>query len=158
MEKFFGKFATKAAKATASAWAFILAALVISAWAVSGPYFGYSETWQLVINTGTTIVTFLMVFLIQNTQNRDARALHLKIDELLISITNARNEFVDIEELSTVELEALAQEVKSECRSAAPSMHKDKHQRADGGPSGPEKKRRHIITRPRSESTNSSLK
>jgi low affinity Fe/Cu permease len=112
MEKFFAKIASQVAKASGTAWCFISAILVVLVWAVTGPMFHYSETWQLVINTGTTIVTFLMVFLIQNTQNRDARALHLKLDELLIIHKKARNEMVDIEELSCTELEEIADDIK----------------------------------------------
>jgi low affinity Fe/Cu permease len=90
-----------------SPWAFILAALAIVIWAVTGPLFGFSDTWQLVINTSTTIITFLMVFLIQNTQNRDAKALHLKLDELIRAIQGARNELVDLEDLTDEELAKL---------------------------------------------------
>lgn len=81
-------------------------------WAITGPIFGFSDTWQLIINTGTTIVTFLMVFLIQNTQNRDAKAMHLKLDELIRALTGARNDLVDLEELSDAELEKLEQEFR----------------------------------------------
>jgi low affinity Fe/Cu permease len=88
--------------------AFAFAIAVVVAWGLSGPHFRYSDTWQLVINTGTTIVTFLMVFLIQNTQNRDARAIHLKLDEVIRSIESAHNDLIDIEKLSDRELEALA--------------------------------------------------
>ncbi len=93
-----------------SPWAFMLAFAVILVWAASGPIFGFSDTWQLVINTSTTILTFLMVFLIQNTQNRDARALHLKLDELIRAIKPARNNMLDLEDLSDDELEQLQQE------------------------------------------------
>ncbi len=86
-------------------WAFLFAAGVIVVWAVSGPFFGFSEEWQLWVNTGTTIVTFLMVFLIQNTQNRDARALHLKLDELLRATPRARNEVMETEEEDLDEIE-----------------------------------------------------
>src|SRR5690349_20251810 len=100
-----------AAAATATAmgtpWAFLGAAGVIVAWALAGPLFHFRDTWQLVINTGTTIVTFLMVFLIQNTQNRDAKAIHLKLDELIRSIKGARNTLIDLEELSEEELDNL---------------------------------------------------
>ena len=81
---------------------------IIIAWTALGPYFNYSDTWQLVVNTATTIVTFLMVFLIQNSQNRDARAIHLKLDEIIRSIQPARNEMIDIEKLSDEELQALS--------------------------------------------------
>jgi low affinity Fe/Cu permease len=90
-----------------SKWAFAAAACVIVLWGALGPVFHYSDTWQLVINTGTTIVTFLMVFLIQNTQNRDARAINLKLDELIHAIDKARNNMIDIENLSDVELDKL---------------------------------------------------
>jgi low affinity Fe/Cu permease len=84
--------------------AFLLAAFVIIAWAVTGPLFDYSDTWQLIINTGTTIVTFLMVFLIQNTQNRESQALHVKLDELIRAISGARNSLIDLDKLSDEEL------------------------------------------------------
>ena len=93
-----------------SAWAFVTALLIIIVWAATGPTFHYSDTWQLIINTGTTIVTFLMVFLIQNTQNRDAKAVHLKLDELIRALGPARNKLVDLEDLSDDELKKLEQE------------------------------------------------
>jgi low affinity Fe/Cu permease len=108
MRKFFTAFSTKSAQLVGSYWAFLLAALTVLIWAVTGPSFKYSDTWQLVINTGTTIVTFLMVFLIQNTQNRDAKAMHLKLDELLIALKHAHNEMVDIENLDDEQLEKIA--------------------------------------------------
>ena len=89
-------------------WAFFLALLMIVVWAVTGPYFNFSDTWELVINTATTIVTFLMVFLIQNTQNRDAKAFHLKLDELIVALRHADNRMLNIEHLSTKELNLLA--------------------------------------------------
>jgi low affinity Fe/Cu permease len=113
MTDIFRKFAHAAARAVASPWAFLLAVAIVLAWAASGSLFGYSDTWQLVINTGTTIVTFLMVFLIQNTQNRDARALHLKLDELLRAQKGARTSMVDLEDLSDHELDRLSEEFKS---------------------------------------------
>jgi low affinity Fe/Cu permease len=91
-----------------SKWAFAAALITILLWGVLGPHFRYSDTWQLVVNTATTIVTFLMVFLIQNTQNRDARALHLKLDEIIRAIRPANNQMIDIEKLSDEELEELA--------------------------------------------------
>ena len=100
----FGQFAAKASAQLGSKWAFAGAGLIIVIWAATGPIFHYSDTWQLVINTGTTIVTFLMVFLIQNTQNRDARAINLKLNELIHAIDAARNQMIDIESLSDVEL------------------------------------------------------
>jgi low affinity Fe/Cu permease len=103
----FGKFAARSSHYLGSRWAFMTAIGVIVIWAVSGPLFHYSDTWQLVINTGTTIVTFLMVFLIQNTQNRDARAIHLKLNELIHAMDKAKNHMIDVESLSDRELEAL---------------------------------------------------
>ena len=103
----FGQFAAGASYWLGSKMAFVFAGLVIVTWAVSGPIFHYSDTWQLVINTGTTIVTFLMVFLIQNTQNRDARAINLKLDELIRAVDKARDQMMNIEKLSDVELDTL---------------------------------------------------
>jgi low affinity Fe/Cu permease len=99
--------------AAGTGWAFLLAVAAIVVWAALGPAYGYSDTWQLVINTGTTIVTFLMVFLIQNTQNRDARALHLKLDELLRAATKARTGLVDLEDMTDDELDTLQKEFQS---------------------------------------------
>lgn len=93
--------------ATGSSWSFMTALAVVIIWGLSGPRFGYSDTWQLVINTGTTILTFLMVFLIQNTQNRDAKAMHLKLDELIRSVRSARNSMTDTENMTDEELEKL---------------------------------------------------
>jgi len=107
MKNLFRKFAQAASQAVGSSWAFILAVVIIFVWAISGPMFHYSDTWQLVINTGTTIITFLMVFLIQNTQNRDAKAIHLKLDELIRAVEGARTHLVELEELSDQELERL---------------------------------------------------
>lgn len=106
MEKLFTRFANATARLAGSPGAFLGAALLILVWAGTGPLFGYSETWQLVINTGTTIVTFMMVFLIQNTQNRDSSALQTKLDEL-IRTSNAENIFIGIEKLTDKELEEL---------------------------------------------------
>jgi len=103
----FGRFAACASASLGSRWAFAAAGLVVVIWAAVGPIFHYSNTWQLVINTGTTIVTFLMVFLIQNTQNRDARAINLKLDELIRAVDKARDQMIDIENLSDLELEQL---------------------------------------------------
>jgi low affinity Fe/Cu permease len=117
-EKGFHVFATLAANMVGSKWAFLAALLIIALWLVSGPYFHYSDTWQLIINTGTTVVTFLVVFLIQNTQNRDARSIQLKIDEIIKSFYQAHNVMIDIEHLSDNEVQKLAdkyQKVREEC-------------------------------------------
>ena len=105
----FQVFATKMSLLVGTKWAFLASVLIIVIWAVLGPSFRYSNTWQLVINTATTIVTFLMVFLIQNTQNRDARAIHLKLDELIHSLRHAHNDMISIEHLSDKELKAMAE-------------------------------------------------
>jgi low affinity Fe/Cu permease len=104
----FTRFSVCTSRCFGSRWAFTTAIGVIVAWAVTGPMFHYSDTWQLFINTGTTIVTFLMVFLIQNTQNRDARAIHLKLNELIHAVDKAKNRMIDVEKLSDLELEELA--------------------------------------------------
>lgn len=106
-KSWFTYFAEKTAHYTGSPWAFVLAFGTIIVWGVTGPMFGYSDTWQLVINTSTTIVTFLMVFLIQNTQNRDSKALHLKIDELIRATEGAHVVLLDMEELEEHELNAI---------------------------------------------------
>lgn len=111
MKEIFRKFANKTSAWTGSAWAFLTAFLVVIVWGLTGPIFDYSSNWQLVINTGTTIVTFLMVFLIQNTQNRDGKALQLKLDEL-IRASSASDSFVDLEDLTDDELDELDKEFK----------------------------------------------
>jgi low affinity Fe/Cu permease len=112
MREFFRKFAHRTSEIVGSPWSFLIAVSIIVVWALTGPLFHFSDTWQLVINTSTTIVTFLMVFLIQNTQNRDAKALHLKLDELIRAIKEARNTLVDLEDLSDEELAKLETEFR----------------------------------------------
>jgi low affinity Fe/Cu permease len=112
MNELFRKFSQATSQVVGSSWAFIIAVLIIVVWGITGPLFHYSDTWQLVINTGTTIITFLMVFLIQNTQNRDAKAIHLKLDELLRGVKGARTHLVDLEALSDEELDRLQQQFK----------------------------------------------
>jgi low affinity Fe/Cu permease len=107
----FDKVAQRTAKQAGRPATFALAAVVVLVWAVTGPFFGFSDTWQLVINTGTTIVTFLMVFLIQNTQNRDTEALQLKIDELIRVTERARNRLISLEDLTEEELDRVKQEL-----------------------------------------------
>src|SRR5262249_5769530 len=114
----FSALAAKTSQLVGSAWMFIAALAVILAWGISGPLFHFSDTWQLIINTGTTIVTFLIVFLIQNTQNRDAKALHLKLNELIHAVSQAHDELIDVEKLSDEELntlEAYYEKVREEC-------------------------------------------
>ena len=103
-------FAHQSSKALGSAWAFVGAVVVIAVWVLTGPAFHFSDTWQLIINTATTVITFLMVFLIQNTQNRDTKAVQLKLDELIRALKTARNELVDLEDLSDEELKNLEQQ------------------------------------------------
>ena len=107
LRSIFGRIARRAADITGGPWAFLIAALVVVAWAVTGPIFEFSDTWQLVINTSTTIVTFLMVFLIQNTQNRDTKAVHLKLDELIHAVKRAHNELIEAEDLTEEQLDEL---------------------------------------------------
>jgi low affinity Fe/Cu permease len=109
----FRVFARRSSIILGSAWSFAGAALVILVWLLTGPTFHFSDTWQLIINTGTTIVTFLMVFLIQNTQNRDAKAMHLKLDEIIRALEDARNELVDLENLSDEDLKKLEEQFRS---------------------------------------------
>src|SRR4051794_12033697 len=109
----FRGFACRVSDAVGSHWSFLIALSVVVVWAVTGPLFHYSDSWQLVINTGTTIVTFLMVFLIQSTQNRDGKAVQLKLDELIRAQRRARNVFADLEHASEEELEQFAEEFKA---------------------------------------------
>jgi low affinity Fe/Cu permease len=108
----FRVFAQRSSVMLGSAWAFTGAVLVILVWLLTGPTFHFSDTWQLIINTATTVVTFLMVFLIQNTQNRDAKAMHLKLDELIRAVKGARNQLVDLEDLSDEELKKLEEQFR----------------------------------------------
>jgi low affinity Fe/Cu permease len=110
MREQFRKLAYITAEVVGSPWAFLMGVLVVVVWGVSGPYFHFSDTWQLVINTGTTIVTFLVVFLIQGAQNRDSRALHLKLDELLRAVDHARTSLVALESRTDDDLDQLQQE------------------------------------------------
>ncbi|QIG81426.1 low affinity iron permease family protein [Stakelama tenebrarum] len=114
MERAFERFAQAVAAWAGRPFAFVLALGIIVFWGLSGPIFGWSDTWQLVINTGTTIVTFLMVFLIQNAQNRDASAMQAKLDELIRAVDGARDEFIGIEHLTQGELEKIRRLLESE--------------------------------------------
>ena len=146
----FEKIAHKASTFTGSTLAFISALAIILVWIITGPYFNYSDTWQLVINTGTTIVTFIMVFLIQRTQNKDSRAVHLKLNELVAALQGPSNRLIDVEDLSEQELatlskyyKALAQMAKKEKTlfethsiEEAVEQHKDKYNKKRGGNKG----------------------
>jgi low affinity Fe/Cu permease len=110
---FFTSFANHTSRAAGHHLTFALAVLVIAVWAVTGPIFGFSDTWQLIINTGTTIVTFLMVFLIQNTQNRDSTAMHLKLDEIIRALDGAQNTLMDLEDLEDKDLQAIQKRYKA---------------------------------------------
>ena len=118
MYEAFRRFAHRTSNSVGAPWAFALALGVVAAWALSGPLFGFSDTWQLVINTGTTVITFLMVFLIQNTQNRESQVIQLKLDELIRAVEQARNELVDMEDLSDEELRRLQRQFESLRKSA----------------------------------------
>jgi low affinity Fe/Cu permease len=127
---YFGRFSSRCARQLGSRWSFAAAIGVVVAWGLTGPFFHFSDTWQLVINTGTTIVTFLMVFLIQNTQNRDARAIHLKLNELIHAVDKAKNKMIDIENLSDRELEELAQTYE-QLRNKAAERSRARHQASE---------------------------
>jgi low affinity Fe/Cu permease len=115
MDQFFTRIAARIASAVGQPLAFIIAVVAIILWAVTGPIFGFSDTWQLIVNTSTTIITFLMVFLIQNAQNRDAAAMQSKLDELIRALEGARNEFIGIEHLTEKELEQIRADLEHEC-------------------------------------------
>lgn len=115
MDHLFSRIASRMATWAGQPSAFVLAAAIVLVWLVSGPLFGWSDTWQLVINTGTTIVTFLMVFLIQNAQNRDASAMQVKLDELIRAVEAARNDFIGIEHLTDVEIGAIRDLMEKDC-------------------------------------------
>jgi low affinity Fe/Cu permease len=132
MNAWFRRFATATAEVVGRSYAFIVAVALLGTWASTGPLFHFSDTWQLVINTGTTIVTFLMVFLIQNTQNRDAHAIHLKLDELIRANTHARNSLLALESMSDDELHALQREFE-ELRDRVAEARKGPKVRGPGG-------------------------
>ena len=125
MKKLFRRIAERAAHAVGSYWAFLIALLTVVVWALTGPYFGYSDTWQLFINTGTTVITFLMVFLIQNTQNRESRIVALKLDELLRGVEGARTGLVELDHMSDEDLERVHQEFSQMREKYAPLIDDD---------------------------------
>ncbi|MEO7659337.1 MAG: low affinity iron permease family protein [Pyrinomonadaceae bacterium] len=124
-QSLFTRFAKKTASISGKPVTFLGAVLVIAVWGLSGPVFGYSDTWQLVINTGTTIITFLMVFLIQNTQNRDTLAIQLKLDELICAVQKANNEMLDLEDDDESELEEKHQRMVKLAEKAKSSKNTD---------------------------------
>jgi len=126
MDRFFTSAATRFASATGQPLAFAIALLLILLWISTGPLFGWSDTWQLVVNTATTIITFLMVFLIQNSQNRDAAAIQAKLDEMIRATADARNEFIGIEHLPDHEIEAIRLRLEQQV-----GPHPPGHRRAD---------------------------
>ncbi len=125
MSESFRVIAERAARAVGSFWAFIFAVLIVVLWAMTGPIFHYSDTWQLIINTGTTVVTFLMVFLIQNTQNRETRIVTLKLDELLRAVEGARTGFVDLDHMTDDELRTVQWEFERLREKYAPLVDDD---------------------------------
>ncbi len=140
MGDFFHKLATWVSAKVGSPKAFLMAVLIVVIWAFTGPVFGFSDTWQLVINTGTTIVTFLIVFLIQNTQNRDAKAMQLKLDELIRASSGARNSLVDLEDLSDEEIQALDEDFRKIHERELSTVSQRLHDRVES-----EKQRRHLF-------------
>jgi low affinity Fe/Cu permease len=138
LNELFRKFSSKTSAIVGSSWAFIFAVLLVVVWAATGPMFNYSQNWQLIINTGTTIITFLMVFLIQNTQNRDSKAIHLKLDELIKATKGARNKMIDLDKLSDAQLLELEEDYKRICArdggdtGALEAIKEEKEERASG--------------------------
>lgn len=129
MKDFFHKAAHAAANVVGSAGAFAIAVIAVALWAIAGPLFAFSDTWQLAINTTTTIVTFLVVFLVQNTQNRDAKVMHLKLDELIRATKGARNRLVDLEDLSDEEIRRLEFEFRKLQETAAARLARNGRKR-----------------------------
>jgi len=121
LDKIFTKLAGRTAQFAGQPLAFVVAAGLIVVWLLSGPVFHFSDTWQLVVNTATTIVTFIMVFLIQNSQNRDAAAMQAKLDEVIRALTDARNEFIGIEHRTDREIEAIRSQLEAECAPTDPA-------------------------------------
>ncbi|MCC7371033.1 MAG: low affinity iron permease family protein [Chloroflexi bacterium] len=134
MNELFQGLAQRTARAAGSSWAFVFAAGIVLGWAISGPIFHFSDTWQLIINTGTTIVTFLMVFLIQNSQNRDTQAIHLKLDELLRAVQGAREDrFIDLEDATEQQLKRVRQEIERDAHAAEMLSFEDRSSRPRSG-------------------------
>jgi low affinity Fe/Cu permease len=127
MNEHFRKFAQRVSTVAGTSYAFGFACLLIIVWGCLGPVFNYTDTWQLVINTGTTIITFLMVFLIQNSQNRDARTTHLKLDELIRASSHARNQLINLDEVSDEELDKIHDELCNLQKTTEERIHKIRH-------------------------------
>jgi low affinity Fe/Cu permease len=138
----FTRFTKWTAHATGRPITFLLACLIILVWAITGPLFKFSDTWQLVINTGTTIITFLMVFLIQSTQNRDSEAMQVKLDEIIRAIGEGRNELLDLEELEEDELEAIKRTYLDMARKARDEHRTRRRDDHEGRPQGPRRSRK----------------
>jgi low affinity Fe/Cu permease len=139
-KSFFTRFAKWTAKVAGKPHTFLIAVIIVLVWAVSGPLFGFSDTWQLVINTGTTIVTFLMVFLIQSTQNRDTEAMQVKLDELIRVVRNAQTALLDLEELEDEELDRIYAEYRGLAQEARDHMRSSHHAPRTATDAGEEKK------------------
>jgi low affinity Fe/Cu permease len=131
MRRFFNWFATRTSTAAGQPLTFVIALMVILVWAVTGPIFHYSDTWQLIINTGTTIVTFLMVFLIQNSQNRDGAAMQAKLDELLRAVDKAREQFIGIEHLTDQQIELIRLALERRAKEQKPAKQKTADETVD---------------------------
>ena len=131
MRQFFNWFATKTSSAAGQPLTFVIAVIVILTWAITGPIFRFSDTWQLIINTGTTIVTFLMVFLIQNSQNRDGAAMQAKLDELLRAVDKARGQFIGIEHLTDQQIELIRAALERQAKQETPKPKNSKQKTAD---------------------------
>jgi low affinity Fe/Cu permease len=136
MSHVFTMAANRISEIAGNHWTFVLMALLIAAWAVTGPVFGFSDTWQLIANTVTTIITFLMVFVIQNTQNRDAKAMQLKLDELLRAVPHARKAFMDVEEEDLDEI-VREKEIVDRADPYPPDHKAEQTKRSNGKPSDP---------------------
>ncbi len=140
MNLWFSRFASSTAQLVGHPYMFLFAVVVLVVWAASGPFFHYSDTWQLIINTGTTIITFLVVFLIQNTQNRDAKALHLKLDELIRSHHPASDDLIDIQKLSDEELDDLEkryEKIRKACEARRAGRQPEVAAKRDAKPDAP---------------------
>ncbi len=129
MDRFFTRIATSVSATVGQPWAFIIATLSILTWGLTGPIFGFSDTWQLIVNTSTTIITFLMVFIIQNSQNRDAAAMQAKLDELIRALDSARNQFIGIEHMTEQELDGIRRSLEQEAGAQHPSTPPERHSR-----------------------------